>query len=122
MTAVCVKCHIELRPLKNGAWFESMADFGSYEIRAGDIWHCPGCGLEVGIGFASTAVASHFDPDYGERRKGFVEPGDTVVQHWQHLKAKEQAETLPAADTIVHAKIDNISPAIFTTISGRPRR
>ena len=89
---LCVKCQIELRPLENGAWFESMADFGPYEIRMGDIWHCPECGLKVGIGIADEPIVRHHDPDYQDQRQGLVDSGDTLVQHWQDQTAREASK------------------------------
>ncbi len=58
---VCVKCHCELHPEKNGVGVLDMANHGPYELYDADLWKCPKCGLEVVGGFGDGPISGHYD-------------------------------------------------------------
>lgn len=63
MRPVCCKCHLEMRPDKNGVAVEVMASFGSFKLIQADRYKCPGCGVQIITGFARVGI-EHFEPDY----------------------------------------------------------
>ncbi len=62
---VCVACHVELRPEKNGTIVIEMASFGPYKIWDADTWKCPKCGIEIVAGFGKVPIREdHYAPDF----------------------------------------------------------
>lgn len=65
MTAVvCVKCEMEMKPVKTGALVEEIAGTKPYKLWAGDAFKCEQCGAKVATGFGRTPVIEHFKADY----------------------------------------------------------
>jgi hypothetical protein len=55
---VCSACKVTLRCVKN----EKVVRFGGAEIKWGDEYQCPGCGIKVILGFGGPVMPGH--PDY----------------------------------------------------------
>jgi hypothetical protein len=55
---VCSKCDVTLRCVKN----EKVVRFGGAEIKWGDEYQCPRCGIKVITGFGQAVMPGH--PDY----------------------------------------------------------
>jgi hypothetical protein len=66
---VCRKCEREFRPEKNDVSVEDLASFGSYKVWSADLWKCPGCGVEIVLGFGSQPMYLHFQEDYDKKVK-----------------------------------------------------
>lgn len=66
---VCVKCQTELRCEKNEVVVLDM--FGpNEEIYKGfyaDLFQCPGCGMQIVVGFGQNAFTEHFEEDHAEK-------------------------------------------------------
>lgn len=65
--AVCPKCSIALRPETNGVSVAEMfqEDTKVYRIRQADLWKCPGCGMEVILGFSDHGI-EHYEDGFEE--------------------------------------------------------
>lgn len=63
--AICCKCNLEMRCVKNGVDLEMLQDGGKpfYKVQA-DRYQCERCGQTVLIRFASNPFAHHFEEDY----------------------------------------------------------
>lgn len=82
---ICAKCQIELRPKTNGVYVLERATFGPYALWVADLWHCPGCGLEVILGFAPKPFAEHYQADFVEKVEAADRP---VIEFWLNQKEK----------------------------------
>lgn len=70
---VCVNCHVEFRPEKNGTIVIETASFGPYKIWEADTWKCPKCNVEVVCGFGQQPIAEHWYQDFQERMQRVCE-------------------------------------------------
>ena len=76
---VCVKCHIDMRPEKNGVYFVEDDGQGSpYKLWAADKWKCPECASEVLIGFGKAAFAHRDDSNFNEVLENVMKETHTV--------------------------------------------
>lgn len=64
--AVCAKCNVSLRPETNGVAVAEMFqdDREIYKIWDCDLWKCPGCGVEIILGFADRPLTEHFSDNF----------------------------------------------------------
>ena len=60
---VCIIHACEMPPTKNGYLVQFNADFGPYEICAGDAYECPVGGEQIVTGWAKVVFASHIDEE-----------------------------------------------------------
>lgn len=63
MVPACMKCQVEMRPKKTGAFIEQMSGSDPYRIWSGDVFSCPMCGAEICTGWAQKPVAEHYKKD-----------------------------------------------------------
>lgn len=94
MNFACPKCQLKLRPKKTGVALEAMSTWGSYQLWMADLWHCPGCGLEIAAGFGSAGqqpVAEHWQPDY-EDKLALYKPAARFWANEQERKRYEEQE------------------------------
>ena len=89
---ICIKCRIELRPKTNGVFALEMNTFGAISLAQADLWHCPECGLEVVLGFATEPFARHCQTDFVETVEAARDDGRPVIEFW--LNQKERMEYL----------------------------
>ncbi len=76
---VCVTCHVEFRPEKNGTIVIQMADFGPYKVWDSDTWKCPKCGIEVVAGFGKLPIREdHYAPDFPEWLERFKSKAERI--------------------------------------------
>jgi hypothetical protein len=75
---VCVPCKRFFRPEKNGySLVEGMPivnlappgnaapeQWAPYKLWRADKWKCQGCGHEIVVGFGSSPIAEHYEPDF----------------------------------------------------------
>jgi len=61
---ICPKCHVEMRPERNGVGVLDMADWGPYSLWDSDLWKCPECGVEVIGGFGEGPISAHYEDDF----------------------------------------------------------
>lgn len=72
--AVCVACELPLAIVKNGYRVEALAkstngNHRQYYRVEGDLYRCPGCGMEIVTGFAREPYAESFQPNYNDTPK-----------------------------------------------------
>jgi hypothetical protein len=77
MLPICVKCHVFLRPKKNGFYFLEGMPLGRakpglveadrwvpYKLWVGDLHECPQCGIQVIAGVPHNRIAEHYEVDF----------------------------------------------------------
>jgi len=79
MKPICVPCQRFFRPKKNGYYFiEGMSvgpgraragiadsdQWKPYKMHVGDLWECHGCGANIVVGVAGSALAEHYQNDF----------------------------------------------------------
>jgi predicted RNA-binding Zn-ribbon protein involved in translation (DUF1610 family) len=71
--AVCIKCSVALKPETNGVSVAEMfqGDTEFYRIRQADLWSCPGCGMQVILGFADNGV-EHWEEGFAQALKNHI--------------------------------------------------
>ena len=77
--AVCLRCHRFLKVKKNGVVIEEGrpltgqrdGPWGPYKLWQADLWVCPGCGVEIVMGFGRGPLSEHFRPDYETERESW---------------------------------------------------
>lgn len=81
MKPICHPCRRFFRPKLNGFYFiEGMPlaprvkpglaepeKWKPYKLWVGDLWKCHGCGTEIVVGFNSSPLAEHFQPDFEKK-------------------------------------------------------
>jgi hypothetical protein len=77
---------LELRPKKNDVAAISMAGDRAYQLHSADLWECPGCGIELLLGFGSRPITEHFDPEFEKVRAGY----DVQFEYWTNGQDKPQ--------------------------------
>ncbi len=61
---VCVRCQREMIPEQNGIGVLDMNGDKGFQLWDADLWKCPGCDVEIVVGFGQCPVSEHFE---GER-------------------------------------------------------
>ena len=81
---LCVKCHVSLRPEKNGTTVIEMAEGGlpglyPYSVWDADTYKCPVCGVEIVTGYGTEPIRddSHA-PDFQEWLERYKKAADRV--------------------------------------------
>lgn len=90
MDLTCINCELEYRTKKSGVGLDSMATFGSYQIFAGDVLECPGCGHRI-IRRAAHPISEHYKPDHGTLRSNYQTRG-ILFRSWANEREKRECE------------------------------
>ena len=80
---VCVKCYRELRPEQNGVGVVDLAGNRQVQIWEADLWKCPGCGVEIIVGFGQGPVSEHFEGERFGRMVTSYKNGSQVIESRQ---------------------------------------
>jgi hypothetical protein len=82
--AVCPTCNLFFRPKRIGTWIEEGKPHGepviedgwsSYKLWPGDLYECPGCGVQIIIGFQAQPAREHYMIDYQALRQQLIDGG-----------------------------------------------
>ncbi len=85
--AICVKCELEMKPYKTGAFVEEMAGIQPYKVWAGDAFKCEQCGATIVTRFGLSPCAQHFEDKY------LIYAMRTICRAFQRIEDKvERAE------------------------------
>mgnify|MGYP001566862028 CR=1 FL=1 len=63
---VCVACHVDMCPEKNGVTFIEHANGAPFKIWEADQWKCPNCDISVIVGFGKDAIREHYQAGFSE--------------------------------------------------------
>lgn len=85
MSPVCVKCQIQMRRKKIGAFVELMAGKDPYQIWSTDIFECPTCGLSIVAAFALKPIVEYSQKRYSDVAK------HADLRFWSSVRDKEAA-------------------------------
>ena len=86
--SVCAKCEVELKPEHNGVIVSEMMNNNTkiYKLWRADLWKCPGCGIEVVLGFASMPLMEHFEGDINKELEDFKEMGCKIIYDFENVE------------------------------------
>lgn len=86
--SVCAKCEVELRPETNGVIVAEMMNNNTkiYKLWGADLWKCPGCGIEVVLGFAQQAFMEHFEGDINAKLEEFKLSGRRIIYDFEEVR------------------------------------
>lgn len=75
---VCIGCKVEMQCDKNQHGVELTSSVGGVELQPYQIWDgdryaCPGCGVEIVVGFGRGPIAETFNEDYARVKARYGE-------------------------------------------------
>lgn len=86
---VCAKCQVELRPKENDVATLEMAGTQATAVWSADLWACPGCGIEVLLGFGRAPIAERANGNLGAAFAQYT----TLRAFWHSLSARDAAQS-----------------------------
>ena len=83
---ICSACNVKLEAFKNDVYLDETAQFGHYKLWVGDLYKCPGCGVEIVSGLGKAPIAEHYEERFEQIMEEIKANNRKVVVWNEHVK------------------------------------